>query len=74
MKKEFGVNYVFPRADDKDDDIIMITGRKEAVEKAAKNLRETVKELENTTEIEIDVEPDFFKKVKCNKLKSEKIA
>lgn len=63
LKKEFGVNYVFPRADDKDDDIIMITGRKEAVEKAAKNLRETVKELENTSEVEIEIEAEYFKKV-----------
>ncbi|KAL5252053.1 hypothetical protein ACHWQZ_G015010 [Mnemiopsis leidyi] len=63
LKKEFGVNYAFPRSDDKDQDTITIMGRREQVEKAAANLRESIKELENTAEDEIQIDGEYFKKV-----------
>ena len=63
LKKEFGVNYAFPRSDDKDQDTITIMGRQEQVEKAAANLRESIKELENTAEDEIQIDGEYFKKV-----------
>lgn len=63
LKKEFGVNYAFPRSDEKDQDTITIMGRQEQVEKAAENLRESIKELDNTAEDEIKIDSEFFKKV-----------
>jgi len=63
LKKEFGVNYAFPRSDDKDQDTITIMGRQEQVEKAAENLRQSIKELENTAEDEIVIDSEYFKKV-----------
>ena len=38
-------------------------GRQEQVEKAAANLRESIKELENTAEDEIQIDGEYFKKV-----------
>ena len=63
LKKEFGVNYAFPRPEDKEQDTITIMGKKEQVEKAAENLRESIKELENTAEAEISIDQEYFKKV-----------
>jgi len=63
LKREFGVNYAFPRSDDKDQDTITIMGRQEQVELAAEDLRKTIKELDNTAEDEIAIDAEYFKKV-----------
>eukprot|EP00116_Pleurobrachia_bachei_P002759 sb/3463021/ len=63
LKKEFGVNYAFPRPDDKDQETITIMGKQDAVEKAAADLRTAIKELENTAEEELSIDPKFFKKI-----------
>ena len=63
LKKEFGVNYAFPRPEDTDQDTITIMGRKEQVEKAAANLRLSIKEMENTAEAEISIDQEHFRKV-----------
>ncbi|XP_049810317.1 vigilin [Schistocerca nitens] len=52
-----GARIAFPTEDDQDKEAIMIIGRKEAVEKAKALLEEDIKEIDNTVESEMTVDP-----------------
>lgn len=63
LRAQHGCNLVFPRADEKEQDTIMIMGRKEGVDACAAQLKKTIKELENTMDDEFHIDKDFFKKL-----------
>ncbi|PAA72925.1 hypothetical protein BOX15_Mlig028018g1 [Macrostomum lignano] len=64
LRKATGARLVFPSLDERGKeggDIITIIGRKEAVAKAKEMLEKQVKDLENTTEESVEVDPRWHK-------------
>ena len=72
LQEASGARLFFPRnseglAPTADDDVITIVGKKEACQSAKNMLLARVKQLENTTEGSVDVDPAFYKDLTANR-------
>lgn len=61
IRDSTGARVVFPTSNEEDRDLITIIGKKEAVEQAKALLLKSIKEIDNTTESEMTVEPKHHK-------------
>lgn len=61
IRDSTGARIIFPTNDDKDKEVITIIGKKEAVETAKAQLETIIKEVNNNTEGEMDVDPKYHK-------------
>lgn len=61
VRDSTGARIVFPTEKDEDQEAITIIGKEEAVLKAKKELENTIKEIDNSTELEITVKPEHHK-------------
>lgn len=61
IRDSTGARIIFPTNDDKDKEVITIIGKKENVETAKAQLEAIIKEVNNNTESEMDVEPKYHK-------------
>lgn len=61
IRDSTGARIIFPSNDDKDKEVITIIGKKESVETAKAQLEAIIKEVNNNTESEMDVEPKYHR-------------
>jgi transcription antitermination factor NusA-like protein len=61
IRDSTGARIIFPTNDDKDKEVITIIGKEEAVKTAQAQLEAIIKEVNNNTEGEMDVEPKYHK-------------
>lgn len=61
IRDSTGARIIFPSNDDKDKEVITIIGKKESVETARLQLEAIIKEVNNNTESEMDVEPKYHR-------------
>ncbi|XP_063965109.1 vigilin-like [Lytechinus pictus] len=61
VREETGARVVFPNNNDDDQTLVQIIGTKEAVEEAKKRLASLIKDLDNITEAEIDVDTKYHR-------------
>lgn len=61
IRDSTGARIIFPTNDDKDKEVITIIGKKENVETAKAQLEAIIREVNNNTESEMDVDPKYHK-------------
>ncbi|XP_054285585.1 LOW QUALITY PROTEIN: vigilin [Macrosteles quadrilineatus] len=61
LRETTGCRIIFPSADDEDQELITIVGKKEGVQKAKEELEATIKDIDNVVEDEMQVDPKYHR-------------
>jgi len=61
LRETTGCRIIFPSADDEDQELITIIGKKEGVQKAKEELEANIKEIDNVVEDDMQVDPKYHR-------------